>query len=149
VSEVFTAWFCQAGYRATDWRDIMSNINGRDSRPGELGAVSIKTVLALVIVAVVAFGVIKIAPVYIEQQRVVHDVNELARVAAVRGWKDDRINQDIKRISVEYSLPDNGINFVGKSEKGVQIAVTYQRSIDLLVTTYEWKVDHTVIGKDL
>jgi len=106
-------------------------------------------VLALVIVAVVAFGVIKIAPVYIEQQRVVHEVNELARVAAVRGWKDDKINQDIKRISVEYTLPDNGINFVGKSEKGVQINVAYQRNIDLLVTTYEWKVDHTVIGKDL
>ena len=127
----------------------MSNIIGRDSRPGERGAVSIKTALALVIVAVVAFGVIKIAPVYIEQQRVVHEVNELARVAAVRGWKDDKINQDIKRISIEYTLPDNGINFVGKSEKGVQITVAYQRNIDLLVTTYEWKVDHTVIGKDL
>lgn len=127
----------------------MSNIIGRDSRPAERGAVSIKTLLALVIVAVVAFGVIKIAPVYIEQQRVVHEVNELARVAAVRGWKDDRINQDIKRISIEYTLPDNGINFVGKSEKGVQITVAYQRNIDLLVTTYEWKVDHTVIGKDL
>lgn len=127
----------------------MSNIIGRDSRPAERGAVSIKTLLALVIVAVVAFGVIKIAPVYVEQQRVVHEVNELARVAAVRGWKDDRINQDIKRISVEYTLPDNGINFVGKSEKGVQITVAYQRNIDLLVTTYEWKVDHTVIGKDL
>ena len=127
----------------------MSNIIGRDSRPGERGAVSIKTALALIIVAVVAFGVIKIAPVYIEQQRVVHEVNELARVAAVRGWKDDKINQDIKRISIEYTLPDNGINFVGKSEKGVQITVAYQRNIDLLVTTYEWKVDHTVIGKDL
>jgi hypothetical protein len=127
----------------------MSNIIGRDSRPGERGAVSIKTVLGLFIVAVVAFGVIKIAPVYIEQQRVVHEVNELARVAAVRGWKDDKINQDIKRISIEYTLPDNGINFVGKSEKGVQITVAYQRNIDLLVTTYEWKVDHTVIGKDL
>lgn len=127
----------------------MSNIIGRDTHRGERGAVSIKTVLALLIVAVVAFGVIKIAPVYIEQQRVVHEVNELARVAAVRGWKDDKINQDIKRISVEYTLPDNGINFVGKSEKGVQINVAYQRNIDLLVTTYEWKVDHTVIGKDL
>lgn len=127
----------------------MSNIIGRDSRPGERGAVSIKAVLGLFFVAVVAFGVIKIAPVYIEQQRVVHEVNELARVAAVRGWKDDKINQDIKRISVEYTLPDNGINFVGKSEKGVQINVAYQRNIDLLVTTYEWKVDHTVIGKDL
>jgi hypothetical protein len=127
----------------------MSEIIGRETRPGERGAVSIKTLLALTLVAVVAFLVIKIAPVYVEQQRIVHDVNELARIAAVRGWKEDRINQDIKRISGEYNLPENTINFVSRGEKGVQIAVSYQRAIDLLVTTYEWKVDHTAFGRDL
>jgi hypothetical protein len=127
----------------------MSNATGADARPRERGAISIKVLLTLMLVGVAAFMLIKIAPVYIEQQRVVHDVNELARVAAVRGWKEDRINQDIKRLSVEYSLPDNGINFVSRGDKGVQIAVSYQRDIDLLVTTYSWKVDHTAVGKDL
>jgi hypothetical protein len=127
----------------------MSNATGADARPRERGAISIKVLLTLMLVGVAAFMLIKIAPVYIEQQRVVHDVNELARVAAVRGWKEDRINQDIKRLSVEYSLPDNGINFVSRGDKGVQIAVSYQRNIDLLVTTYSWKVDHTAVGKDL
>ena len=127
----------------------MSNVTGTHTLSRERGAVSIKTLLALVLVGVIAFLAIKIAPVYIEQQRVVHDVNELARIAAVRGWKEERINQDIKRISGEYSLPDNGINFIARNEKGVQIAVSYQRNIDLLVTTYQWKVDHTVVGKDL
>lgn len=127
----------------------MSNVTSTDERPRERGAISIKTLLALVLVAVAAFMVVKIAPVYIEQQKIVHDVNELARLAAVRGWKEDRINQDIKRLSVEYNLPDNGINFVTRGDKGVQIAVSYQRDIDLLVTTYQWKVDHTAVGKDL
>ena len=127
----------------------MSNIIGRDSRPGERGAVSIKTVLALVIVAVVAFGVIKIAPVYIEQQKVVHDVNELARIAAVRGWPEDRIAKDMKRLSTEYSLPEDGINLLSRGEKGVQIALRYERNVDLLVTSYAWRVDYTAMGKDL
>ncbi|HSB07963.1 MAG TPA: hypothetical protein VLM38_00515 [Blastocatellia bacterium] len=127
----------------------MSKVTSTRTLSRERGAISIKTLLALVLIGVVAFLAIKIAPVYVEQQRVVHDVNELARIAAVRGWKEDRINQDIKRISDEYSLPDNGINFVAKSERGVQIAVSYQRKVDLLVTTYEWKVDHTAVGKDL
>jgi hypothetical protein len=105
--------------------------------------------LGLVLVGIVAFVVIKLAPVYIEQQQVVHDVNELARIAAVRGWKEDRIAQDIKRLSVAYNLPDNGINFLSRGEKGVQIAISYQRNIDLLVTVYSWKVDHTSFGKDL
>jgi hypothetical protein len=126
----------------------MCNVIGTEGRSRESGAISIKALLALVLVAVVAFVVIKIAPVYIEQQKVVHDVDELARIAALRGWKDDRINQDIKRLNGEYNLPENGINFT-RGDKGVQIAVSYQRSIDLLVTTYAWKVDHTSVGKDL
>jgi hypothetical protein len=127
----------------------MSNVTGTDARSRERGAISIKVLLALALVGVVAFMVIKLAPVYIEQQKVVHDVSELARIAAVRGWKEDRIAQDIKRLSVEYNLPDNGINFLSRSDKGVQIAVSYQRDVDLLVTTYSWKVDYTALGKDL
>ena len=127
----------------------MSNVTGTDARSRERGAISIKVLLALALVGVVAFMVIKLAPVYIEQQKVVHDVSELARIAAVRGWKEDRIAQDIKRLSVEYNLPDNGINFLSRGDKGVQIAVSYQRDVDLLVTTYSWKVDYTALGKDL
>lgn len=127
----------------------MSNVTGIDGRARERGAISIKALLGLALVGIAAFMVIRLAPAYIEQQKVVHDVNELARIAAVRGWKEDRINQDIKRLSVEHDLPDNGINFISRGEKGVQIAVSYQRNIDLLVTTYSWKVDHTALGKEL
>ena len=127
----------------------MSNVTGIDARRQERGAISIKALLGLVLVAIVAFTAIKIAPVYIEQQTVVHEVNELARIAAVRGWKEERIAQDIKRLAVAYNIPDNGINFVSRSDKGVQIAINYQRDIDLLVTTYLWKVDYTAMGKEL
>ena len=127
----------------------MSNVTGIDARRHERGAISIKALLGLVLVAIIAFTAIKITPVYIEQQTVVHEVNELARIAAVRGWKEERIAQDIKRLSVAYNIPDNGINFVSRSEKGVQIAINYQRNIDLLVTTYLWKVDYTSLGKEL
>jgi hypothetical protein len=127
----------------------MSNVTAIDGRSRERGAISIKALLGLVLVGIAAFLVIRLAPVYIEQQKVVHDVNELARIAAVRGWKEDRITQDIKRLGVEYNLPEDGINFISRGEKGVQIGVSYQRNIDLLVTTYSWKVDHTALGKEL
>jgi hypothetical protein len=127
----------------------MGNVTGTNARVSELGAVSIKVVLGLLLAGIAAFTVIKIAPVYIEQQAVVHEVNELARIAAVRGWKEDRIAQDIKRLNTEYNLPEDGINFVSRGDKGVQIAISYERNVDLLVTTYSWKVDHTALGKDL
>jgi len=126
-------------------RNLRNSTSSRES-----GAVSIKTLLFLVIIAVVAFLSIKIVPVYVEQQRVVHDVNELARIAGVRGWKEDRIKQDIKRITDEYSLPETGINYTPTGEKGGQISISYQRDIDLLVTTYQYKVDQTTsLGKEL
>jgi hypothetical protein len=127
----------------------MSNVTGTGPRPGERGAISIKALLGLLLAGALAFAVMKFAPVYIEQQKVVHEVNELARTAAIRGWKEDRIDKDIKRLSLEFNLPENGINLQSKSEKGVQIAISYQRNIDLLVTTYLWKVDQVALGKDL
>ncbi len=127
----------------------MSHVTGTGTRPGERGAISIKALLGLLLAGAVAFGVLKVAPVYIEQQKVVHEVNELARIAAVRGWKEDRISQDMKRLSVEYNLPESGLNLVSRSEKGVQISISYQRDIDFLVTTYLWKVDQMALGKDL
>ena len=127
----------------------MSNVTGTGARPGERGAISIKVLLGLLLAGALAFGVLKVAPVYIEQQKVIHEVNELARIAAVRGWKEDRIAQDMKRLSVEYNLPESGLNLVSRSEKGVQISISYQRDIDFLVTSYLWKVDQMALGKDL
>jgi hypothetical protein len=126
----------------------MNDLAVKQTRAGEHGAISIKALLLLVLVGATAFLVLKLAPVYIEQTRVIHDVNESARIATVRSWKEDKISQELKRIRGEYELPEGSLNFVNR-EKGVQISVSYQRNIDLLVTNYAWKVDQTVVGKDL
>ncbi len=126
----------------------MSNLTGLQMRPRERGAISIKVALILVFLFVAGFTVLKVTPAYVEQTKVLHDVNELARIAAVRGWKEDKINQEIKRIRTEYELPDNAITLVGR-DNGVQITIGYQRNIDLFVTNYTWRVDQTAIGKDM
>ena len=127
----------------------MSRAAGEPTRAGERGAVSIKAVLTIFVCGVVVFLVIKFAPVYVEQREIIYKVDDLARVAALRGWKEDKISKDISKLNVEYNLPEGGINFVSRSDRGVQIAVNYQRNIDLLVTTYAWKVDHMATGKEL
>jgi len=126
----------------------MSNLTDKQKRAGERGAISIKTLLVFVIVGVTALLIIKITPIYIEQTRVIHDVSELANKAAVRNWKEDKINPEIKLIQTEYDLPEGGITFVTRDEKGVHLNILYQRNIDLFVTTYEWKVDYPVVKKD-
>ena len=126
----------------------MSNLIGKQAGANQRGAISIKALLVLVVVGVTALLVIKITPVYVEQTRVIHDVGELANKAAVRNWKEDKINPEIKLIQKEYDLPEGGITFVTRDERGVHLSIAYQRNIDLFVTTYEWKVDHPVVAKD-
>lgn len=126
----------------------MSNLTDKHGCAGERGSISIKTLLVFVIIGVTALLVIKITPVYIEQTRVIHDVTELANKAAVRNWQEDKINPEIKVIQKEYDLPDGGITFVTRDDKGVHLSIAYQRNIDLFVTTYEWKVNLPVVKKD-
>jgi hypothetical protein len=125
-------------------RDVINN----DARAGERGAISIKALLMLFIVGAAAFLVLKFAPVYIEQRKLMHDVEELARIAAVRNWKEEKIDPEVKKIRGEYDLPDGSLNVV-KRDRDVQITVGYSRAIDLLVTTYDWRVDRTITGKEL
>ena len=127
----------------------MSNVKCTDARPRELGAISIKAVLMLLLVAIVAFIVIKIAPVYVDERQLTYKVEDLANKSAVRNSKEVDIKKAIEAIRVEYDLPENSINIVSRETGKVQISINYQRSIDLVVTTYQWKVAHTAAGKDL
>ena len=126
----------------------MKDLISADSRAGERGAANIKTLLAVFIVACVVFVAIKFVPIYVEQRGVIYDVEELARVAAVRGWKEDKITPEISKIRGKYELPEGSINLVSRDQT-VKISVGYSRAIDLLVTSYNWKVEHTIIGKEI
>ena len=127
----------------------MSNVKCTDARPSEFGAISIKAVLMLLLVAIVAFIVIKIAPVYVDERQLTYKVEDLANKSAVRNSKEVDIKKAIEAIRVEYELPENSINLISREAGKVQISINYQRSIDLVVTTYQWKVAHTAAGKDL
>jgi hypothetical protein len=115
---------------------------------GERGAVKIQTILVLVAVAIVAFVVLKITPVYIEERKVIHDVDEIARISAVRGYKDDKVARELNKILGDHGLPEDSIKFNVKDRR-VKITVGYKRDIDFLVTNYTWQVNHEVEGTEL
>lgn len=126
----------------------MKEVLRMHARADERGAVSIKAILTLLVLATATFVVIKVVPIYVEQRQVIHQVDELARIAAVRGLKVERINQDIEKIRGEHDLPENSIT-LGPAQKGVNIVVGYSKNIDFLVTNYIWRVEYTAIGKEL
>ena len=127
----------------------MTNIKCTDARSCELGAVSIKTILILVGLAAAAFMLFKLVPVYVDERQITFKVEDLANKSAVRNSKDADIQKAIDVIKKEYELPENSIALVSREPGKVQISLNYQKSIDLLVTTYEWKVAHMAAGKDL
>ncbi|HZM86416.1 MAG TPA: hypothetical protein VFF31_07635 [Blastocatellia bacterium] len=127
----------------------MSNVTGTDARSRERGAISIKVLLILILIGGAAFIVIKIAPVYIDERQVTYKVDDLANKSAVRNSKEDQIYKAIEVIRKEYDLPEDSITLVSREQGRVQISINYQKDIDLLVTTYQWRVAHTVSGKDL
>ena len=127
----------------------MSNDKCTDARPRELGAVSIKTILVLLLLATAAFLLIKLVPAYVDERQVTFKVEDLANKSAVRNSKEVDIQKAIEAITKEYDLPENSINLLSREQGRVHISINYQRSIDLVVTTYEWKVTHTAAGKDL
>jgi hypothetical protein len=129
-------------------RKVMRDAMNNNTSAGERGAISIKAVLTIFVLAACSFLVIKIAPVYIEQRKIMHDVEELARIAAVRNWKEDKLGPEVKKLNGAYDLPDGSLSAV-KRDRDVQIVVGYSRAVDLLVTTYDWKVDRTIVGKEL
>jgi flagellar basal body-associated protein FliL len=127
----------------------MRNVNCTDERPGELGAISIKVLLTIVVLLCLTLIVIKITPVYVGQRQLTFKVEELANKSAVRNSKPEDIQRAIEAIRKEYDLPEHSINLVSREQGRVQISIKYEKSIDLLVTTYAWKVAHTADGKDL
>lgn len=127
----------------------MSRVTCTNARSGELGAISIKAILVLFLLLAATFLVIKIAPVYVDERQITFKVDDLANKSAVRNTKDADIQKAIEAIRKEYELPEHSIAIVSREQGKVQISLNYARSIDLLVTTYEWKVAHTAAGKDL
>ena len=127
----------------------MSNVTDTDASSGERGAISIKTLLIFLLISVAAFIVIKIAPAYVDERQVTYKVDDLANKSAVRNSKEEVIQKAIDAIRKEYDLPENSITLVSREQGRVQISINYQKDIDLLVTTYQWRVAHTVSGKDL
>jgi Flp pilus assembly protein TadG len=117
----------------------------------ERGAVQIKTVLIVTFLLVTVFTLIKVVPVYIEQQEVAHDTDELARKAAMglSVYNADKIKAELDKLTRDYNLPEGSLALVSRGDNTAQITVKYTRSIDFVVTNYAWNVDYTASGKGL
>ena len=127
----------------------MTNSTHYEARAGERGAVTIKSILVIFLVLAIAFVLIKVTPVYVEQRQLTYKVDELANKISVRMPKQEEIDKSIERLCKEYELPAGSIAITSFQQNAAKITLGYTRNIDLLFTSYEWKVDYTANGKAL
>ena len=118
------------------------------ARPGERGAVSIKMILVLLLVAATVVIVVKVVPVYIEQRAVLFDVDEVARIAYVRNLTDEKIKMELEKVRTKNDLPVDSLTLLGR-DGIVKVQVSYSRTINLLVTDYVWRLDSAISTKSL
>jgi hypothetical protein len=122
----------------------MKNI---DSRAGERGAVSIKTLFTFLAIGIVLFSAIKFIPVYSEQRQVIYEVEEMAQKASVRNLKEEDVKRAVEALRIKYDLPEGSIKIDSFASNKVQITLSYTRVIDLMITSYSWPVMYTAQGK--
>ena len=118
-------------------------------RTGERGAISIKALISLVLAAVALFVIVKVAPVYWDEQQIKHQVDELARMTANQTIKPERVNKRIEEIKDEFKLPADSITMTSSANQMAQFALKYSVTIEFFVTSYVWKVDYVTVGKGL
>jgi|SRR5262245_35236689 len=118
---------------------------------GERGAVSIKTILIVLFLAAVVLLLIKMVPVYVEQQEIEHNADELARKASlgIAAYSKDKINNEIQALINEYQLPEGSIQVAAMEDNHAEIVVKYTRNVDLLLTSYVWDVKYTTSHKGI
>jgi uncharacterized membrane protein len=129
----------------------MRDASAAGVRSGEKGAITIKAAMIVVSLVLIVFVGIKTVPVYVEQEQVKHAADELANKAAygMSVYSADKINKEIQNICRDFNLPEGSINLASKEDGKAQIAVKYIVPIDLVVTTYNWQVDYTSVGKGI
>lgn len=110
---------------------------------GQRGAGRVKLFLTLfVIVTLVILGM-RILPVYITDQEMQHEIKEIARQAAVRRKTEKDIRRDLISRHQDYwiTLPDNLEYSVSRRDKMVVIEVDTTVPINLLFTTYDYRIN--------
>jgi len=130
---------------------MVSNGVNPASHPGERGAVSIKTILIVLFLAIAVLLLVKMVPVYVEQQQIEHNADELARKASLglAAYSKDKINNEIQALINEYQLPEGSIQLASADNNRAEIVVKYTRNVDLLLMSYAWDVNYTSSQKGI
>ena len=110
------------------------------SRAGERGAIRLKSLLTLAVIAAVIYVSVKVVPVYIDSYEFHDALKQEARFAAIQRKSEEEVRDNVYKKAQDLGLPLRREDIkVRKSRDGFFIEVKY--SVDVVLPGYTLTLD--------
>ncbi|MGH9804898.1 MAG: DUF4845 domain-containing protein [Candidatus Acidiferrales bacterium] len=109
----------------------------------EQGSATIKTLIALIVVAALIVGVVKIVPVYVSVYEFEDAMRQQAKFAGVERKNEAVIRDELFKKAQDLKLPITREQIeISRRMGGVNIKVSYSVPIDLIVVQRDFNFDY-------
>lgn len=95
--------------------------------------------ITMAILGTVGFALFKFVPVWYTVTDFNAKVSELASVASLRAYKDQKINDEFIKLRNEAHLPEETELKIERKSGNLIVSVKYTLPIDFIVYTYNWE----------
>ena len=95
--------------------------------------------ITMVIVGIIGFALFKFVPVWYTTTDFNAKVSELASVAALRGYKDQKIKDEFVKIRNGARMPEETELTIERKGDDLILKVKYTLHIDFIVYGYDWE----------
>ena len=114
-------------------------------RASERGEGYLRLVVFLAVIVIAAYLAFVNIPIYFQVQNLKHELAELVRGLGTNANVPlDRIQQQVNRLCDNYGVSPGDIK-LEKQGKTLKATLTTDRQIDLIVTSYDWKISEVYV----
>ena len=113
------------------------------NRNSELGGARLKLVIALAVIAVVAYVGYVYIPVAVDAYYFKDAMQNTVNLAAAQGHDGSWISDQLSKSKAEYHVPEDAVITPAQKESRLEVRVQFTRPISFPGFTYNYEFDHT------
>ena len=118
-------------------------------RPTERGSSRLNFLISMAVIAAVAYAGYQYVPVAYQASQLKVFMQDTVDNAVITGKDAPWTEEQLRRNLAAYGAPSDAAVSAAKRESRIEAQVQYSVLVPLLVTTYEYKFDHTTRSNNL